>query len=383
MASLLGLQPPSLLQTVLDNVGVALAVIDREGRFVFTNQAALKMLGVTGDLNGVSWLEWRRRYLFRDQQGRPFPAEHAPIVRLLAGEEVEPQEVGVTLPDGSFKWLHAAAHPFSILGMSGVFMIIADETERVELRRAMERTQRMEDLGLLAGGLAHDFNNMLSVLAENVALARSDHEISESMRVRLQGMATAIEKGSVLATKFVQYSRAAHAIQICPVQIDDIVNVALELTRPLLRDRIRVKSELGPGLPAVEADPGRMEQVLVNLILNAIDAMPNGGELIVHTELVTADLVSDDVNSEAKKFIAVSIADTGVGIPQNLHTTIFDPFFTTKPAGKGTGLGLASAIGIVRQHNGHIKVESTPGVGTKFSIYLPVGDKAAARENSP
>src|SRR5215472_17168641 len=362
MASLLGLQPPSLLQTVLDNVGVALAVIDREGRFVFTNQAALKMLGVTGDLNGVSWLEWRRRYLFRDQQGRPFPAEHAPIVRLLAGEEVEPQEVGVTLPDGSFKWLHAAAHPFSILGMSGVFMIIADETEQVELRRAMERTQRMEDLGLLAGGLAHDFNNMLSVLAENVALARSDHEISESMRVRLQGMATAIEKGSVLATKFVQYSRAAHGIQICPVQIDDIVNVALELTRPLLRDRIRVKSELGPGLPAVEADPGRMEQVLVNLILNAIDAMPNGGELIVHTELVTADLVSDDVNSEAKKFIAVSIADTGVGIPQNLHTTIFDPFFTTKPAGKETGLGLASAIGIVRQHNGHIKVESTPGV---------------------
>jgi len=247
----------------------------------------------------------------------------------------------------------------------------------------MERTQRMEDLGLLAGGLAHDFNNMLSVLAENVALARSDQEISESMRARLQGMATAIEKGSVLATKFVQYSRAAHAIQICPVQIDDIVNVALELTRPLLRDRIRVKSELGPGLPAVEADPGRMEQVLVNLILNAIDAMPNGGELIVHTELVTADLVSDDVNSEAKKFIAVSIADTGVGIPQNLHTTIFDPFFTTKPAGKGTGLGLASAIAIVRQHNGHIKVESTPGVGTKFSIYLPVGDKAAARENSP
>jgi signal transduction histidine kinase len=260
-------------------------------------------------------------------------------------------------------------------------MIIADETEQVELRRALERIQRMEDLGLLAGGLAHDFNNMLSVLAQNVALARSDDGIPESTRAHLQNMAMAIEKGSVLATRLVQYSRA-HEIQTRIVQIDDIVNVALELTRPLLRNRIRVKTELAPGLPAVEADPARLEQVLVNLILNALDAMPDEGELTVRTELLTGDVVSDGVSDETKKFLVVNIVDTGVGIPQSLHTTIFDPFFTTKPEGKGTGLGLASAAAIVRQHKGHIKVESAPGAGTKFSIYLPVAAKGVHEKST-
>ncbi len=378
MPSILGLQPQTLLQSVLDSVGAALAVIDHEGKFVFTNQAALNMFGATKSLSGVSLLEWRRDYTFHDSQGREIAAEEAPVLRALAGEEVKPHEVRVTLPDGCVKWLHAAGVPFSVLGLKGVFVIIIDETEQVELRRALERAERIEAVGLLAGGLAHDLNNMLSVLSENVALALTEPGIPEALRARLQQMGTALEKGGALATRLVRYSRAQE-IQTRPVQINDIVNAALELAQPLVKSGVRVKSELECCLPNVEADPSRMEQVLVNLILNALDAMPEGGELALHTELVAGDTVSGDKDEAKKRFVLISVADTGVGIPENLQPNIFDPFFTTKPGGRGAGLGLSSARAIVRKHNGYIKLQSTPGAGTKFSIYLPIEEKSTEK----
>ncbi len=382
MPSLLGLQPQTLLQSVLDSVGVALAVIDRDGKFVFTNQAALKMFGTTEKLDGVSLLEWRRDYTFQDSQGRTIPPEQAPILRLLAGEEVPPQEVGMTFKDGRTKWLHAAGHPFSVLGLSGVFIIIADETEQVELRRAMERAQRIEAVGLLAGGLVHDLNNMLSVLSENVTLVLTDQDLPETTRSRLQQMDTALGKGAALATRLVQYSRI-QKIETRPIQINDVVNAVLELTRPLFKGRVRVHSDLGRCLPIVEADPSRIEQVLINLVLNALDAMPQGGELARHTEVVPverapSELMSDGKNKTTKQFVLITVADTGVGIPEHLQCSVFDPFFTTKPIGKGAGLGLSSACAIVRQHNGYIQVQSAPGAGTKFSIYLPVTEETVS-----
>jgi two-component system, cell cycle sensor histidine kinase and response regulator CckA len=371
MPSLLGLQPQSLLQSVLDNVGVALAVIDHEGRFVFTNQAALNMFGATESIGGVLCEEWRRDYVFCDNQGRVIPWQQASLLRALAGDEVEPQEVGVTLPDGRTKWLHSAGSRFSVMGLTGVFVIITDETEQVELRRAVEQAHRAEAVGLLAGGLAHDLNNMLSVLSGNLILALADQGIPETTRERLQQMQVALGKGAALATRLVRNSRT-QKIQTRSVQINDIVNSALQLAGPLLKTRVKVKTELGGSLPAVEADISRMEQVLVNLILNALDAMPDGGELTVHTEIVPGDSVSAWKNENAAQFVLTTIADTGTGIPENLQESIFDPFFTTKPDGKGAGLGLSSASEIVRQHKGHIKVQSAPGAGTKFSVYLPV-----------
>jgi signal transduction histidine kinase len=371
MPSLLGLQPQSLLQSVLDNVGVALAVIDREGKFVFTNQAALNMFGATESISGVLFEEWRRDYVFCDNRGRVIPWQQAPLLRALAGDEVEPQEIGLTLPDGRIKWLHSAGSRFSVMGLTGVFVIITDETEQVELRRAVERAQRTEAVGMLAGGLAHDLNNMLSVLSENLVLALADEGIPEPTRERLQQMQVALGKGAALATRLVRNSHT-QKIQTHPVQINDIVNSALELAGPLLKSRVKVKTELGCSLPAVEADISRMEQVLINLILNALDAMPDGGELTVQTEVVSDDSVSARKNENAAQFVLTTIADTGTGIPENLQESIFDPFFTTKPDGKGAGLGLSSASEIVRQHKGHIKVQSAPGAGTKFRVYLPV-----------
>ena len=354
-------------KSILDSVGVALAVIDHEGRCVFTNQTALNMFGVTENL---SFTEWRRAHKVQDSQGREIPAEQAPLLRALAGEEVEPCDVRVTLPDGRIKWLHSAAFPFSVLGLSGVLAVCADETEQVELRRAMEQAQRMAAFGVLAGGLVHDFNNILSVLSGNIALAQNDEDVQQ-IRARLQQMAVALDKGAALVARLMQYSHK-EGTQLRPVQINEAVNAVLELTRPLLKDQVRVKTKLSRRLPAVQAYSSQLEQMLLNLILNALDAMPEGGELTLSTGLVAGDAVSEGKNEKKNQFVLITVADTGIGIAEHLRVRMFDPFFTTKPGGKGVGLGLSSARSIVRQHNGHIKVHSTPGAGTKFSIYLPV-----------
>ena len=369
MPSLLGIQPPALLQSVLDNVGVALAVIDQERKFVFTNKAALDMFGASEDL---TLAEWRRQdFKLHDSYGRAIPQDQAPLLRVFAGEEVEPHEVRITFPDGRSRWLHVAAHSFSVLGLSGVLVLVTDETEQVNLRKAVERFQRVEEFALLAGGLAHDFNNVLSVVSANADLALTDDQLPE-VHTRLRQMQAALAKGSALVARLIQYSRKNQP-QRASVQINEVVDSALELVRPLITSRVRVKTALFPDLPSVAADASRLEQVLVNLILNALDAMPHGGELTLRTSLSASDEIVIGENAGNAQFVTVAVADTGLGIPENLRHKIFDVFFTTKAEGEGlgAGIGLATAQAIVRQHNGHIKMETEIGAGTTFTIYLP------------
>jgi signal transduction histidine kinase len=357
-----------VLKAVLDNVGVALAVIDYQRRFVYTNQAACSMFGAIQDL---PFAQWHHDYKFQDSQGREIPFGQAPILHALAGEEVKPHYVRVTLPDGRVKWLHAAAHRFEVLGLTGVLVVVTDETEQAELRMALEQAQRIEACGILAGGLVHDLNNLLSILSGNIVLALGDEGVHEITRARLQEMQMALGKGTALVLRLMRYSRKQDT-QIGPIQINEVVNVALELVRPLVKSEVGVKTKLSDRLPAVQADSSQLEQVLVNLILNALDAMPDGGELSVCTELVSGDAMPGMNDDEKKQFVLVSVADTGIGIPENLLPNIFEPYSTTKPIGVGAGIGLSSAQLIVRQHNGHIKFQSVSGVGTKFSVYLPV-----------
>ena len=367
MLPLQTLELPAVLKSILDNLGIALAVINSEHRFVYTNQAAFKMFGARENL---SFAEWRPNYKFQDSQGREIPEGRAPVIRALAGEEVKPHDIRMTFADGSARWLHAAAHRFSVLGLSGVFVMVADETEEVEMRKALERTQHIEAFGILAGGLVHDFNNILSVLSGNITLALGDDGVQEVTRARLQEMRVALDKSTALVKRLMKYKRKQDT-PLGPVQVNDVLNTTLELVRPLVKS-VRVKTEVSHCLPAVQADSSRLEQVLLNLILNALDAMPDGGELVVCTELVSGDAVQDGNNEGKAQFVLITVADTGIGIPENLLPSIFEPFFTTKPIGVGAGLGLSSARLIVQEHDGHIKVESTPGAGTKFSVYLPV-----------
>jgi two-component system cell cycle sensor histidine kinase/response regulator CckA len=367
---LFGIQPAGLLQTMFESIGAAVAVVDRHGRVVFANQTALDMFGVTRKESPIAFQDWRQNYTFEDFLGHEIPMEQSAVMRALKGERVESQEVRVKFPEGGVKWLLTWAYPFSTMGLAGVLALTVDQTAEVDLRRAAENLQRMETLGALAAGLTHDFNNILDTILLNVALALRDESSREETRARLEQISVATKKAAHLVTRLMQFSRTQR-LEVRTVQINDVVREVVQLVYPLFRENIVVKTDLSEGLPPIQADPSQIEQVLINLIVNALDAMPNGGELKVSTAVAdtSAGTPSPDTSHQ---FVAISVADTGAGIPEDLQSAIFEPFFTTKPADKGTGLGLSSAYGIVRQHKGNIKVQSAPGAGATFVVSFPV-----------
>jgi signal transduction histidine kinase len=372
MASLLALEPPTILQSVLDEAGVGLAIINRDGKLALTNQALLNIFGMAQNPSGMSVVDWRSGYKFENEQGLEVPVEESLIVRALAGEATYPQNFRVTLPDGSVKWLHGAGHHFSILGLEGVLVIVTDETEEVELRRAAEKIHRIETAEVLASSLAHDFNNMLSVVAGSLTLALSDPGLGANAGASLQQATQALDRGAALAKKLARFTHPQE-VQTRAVAVNDVVKGSVQLIRPLLGDGVQLRLDLRDGLPIIQADPDEIEQALINLMLNALDAMPQGGELKVSTGLESP---APDQGGTAEQFVSIGVADTGMGIPERLQARIFEPYFTTKTQGRGSGLGLASAYRIVGQYKGHIEVKSAPHLGTKFTVFLPAQNAA-------
>ncbi len=371
--SVSGIQAPNLLQSVFDNVGAALVVIDNEGRVVFTNPAFATLFGEICKQSSMHFDDWARTFLsrgyrFQDDQGRDIVVDYSRVRQVLVGEEVQPCDFRVIFPDGNWKWIHACAHLFSIVGLNGALLIATDETVHVELRNIAARLERLETLGSVSKALAHDFNNILEVISANVYLAFPDLHIPESTRERLEAISQASQKATELVRRLMQFGRA-HTPEMREVQINDLITGVLQLVRPLFRHGVHLKTNLRPGLPMVHADAIEIDQLLVNLIVNALDAMPQGGDLIISTDVERADAPGQRSDQGETKFVLISITDTGIGIPSSVQSQVFEPFFTTKQ--KGTGLGLSSVYGIVRQHGGEIKVHSEPAKGTNFTISLP------------
>jgi signal transduction histidine kinase len=254
------------------------------------------------------------------------------------------------------------------MGLKGVLAIVVDETTEVELRRAASQLQRMETLGALAAGLTHDLNNILDTISLNVELASGTQYGTPDFGRHLSQISVASRTAAELVNRLIQFSRS-QVLDYQPVQLNEIIADALHLVAPLVRENIVVKTKLESGLPLVKGDTLQLEQALVNLIINALDAMPDGGELRISTGVERRTAASGNSNKEV---VAITVADTGPGIAEEHQALVFDPFFTTKPAGKGTGLGLSSTYGVVRQHQGNIAVNSTPGAGASFVISLPV-----------
>jgi two-component system cell cycle sensor histidine kinase/response regulator CckA len=363
-----GLQPAGLLQTVFEEIGVAIAVIDRQGKVAFANRTALDLAGIKEEEKAPSFEEWRRSYRFENSLGHEISLEDSAVMRALKGEHVESQEVRFKCPDGTTKWLLTWAYPFSAMGLAGVLAIVVDETTEVELRRAASQLQRMETLGALAAGITHDLNNILDTISLNVGLAQKCTPPSENHEVRLHQISAACTKAAGLVKRLMQFSRT-QALEYRPTDINVVVTDVVHLVNPLFRHNVAVKTDLLTGLPRVQGDALQLEQALVNLIVNALDAMPNGGELKISTTLQRGKNPAG--TNKNKELVLITVADTGIGIAPQVQSLIFEPFFTTKPSGRGTGLGLSSVYGIVRQHHGSIEVHSAPGAGAAFVISLP------------
>lgn len=251
-----------------------------------------------------------------------------------------------------------------------------DEQRRIQeaLRRSEEhlhQSERMETMGRLAGGISHDFNNLLTVIAGYSEMLMLDFQHDEKVRAPAQEIKSAADRAAMLTGQLLAFSRR-QVINPKHLKLNEVIEGVLSMLRRLIREGVQFNIKLMSELPCIKTDHSQLEQVIVNLALNARDAMPNGGELTIETGMVDAldkKVNSGEVFSTPSVFLAVS--DTGTGMDQNTLTHIFEPFFTTKAPGKGTGLGLATVYGIVRQAGGIINVKSSPGHGSRFEIYFP------------
>ncbi len=239
--------------------------------------------------------------------------------------------------------------------------------ERLQLQQDLARAQKLEAIGRLAGGVAHDFNNVLTAILGSAELLMLDTPPGEHAREEVEIIRDAAIRAQDLIRQLLAFS-ARQVLQPVVLDLNDLITDLGRMLRRLIGEDLTLDTDLAPDLCAVRADPGQVEQVLVNLAVNARDAMPDGGRLAIRTANVDA---TDGGDVPAGPYVLIEVTDTGTGMDAPTLARVFEPFFTTKERGKGTGLGLASVYGIVRQSGGHIAVTSTPGVGTSFRIHLP------------
>lgn len=267
-----------------------------------------------------------------------------------------------------------------------VLAVVRDITERRRIEEEVRQLQKEESIGRLAGGVAHDFNNILMAIQGMTEMLRNDLAQRTHSDKRLDAIEKATQRGASLTRQLLAFARR-QVIQPSQVGLNDLVGRVAEILRPLLGEPIELKTNLFTGLSAVSIDSNQFEQVLINLAVNARDAMPRGGKLLIETGNVTLDEIYCSQNPDVAPgpYVMLAVSDTGTGMDSETVKRIFEPFFTTKAVGKGTGLGLAMCFGIVKQNHGHISVYSEPGHGTTFRIYLPASGAlpTATREIAP
>ncbi|MBI5095220.1 MAG: PAS domain S-box protein [Candidatus Hydrogenedentes bacterium] len=247
-----------------------------------------------------------------------------------------------------------------------------DITEELKLEEQLRQTQKMEAIGQLAGGVAHDFNNLLQAIQGYSEMARDKIPAGNSASVDIQEVLKASERASALVRQLLTFSRQ-DAVQPRRVNLADRINSVLKLIRRVIGENIELHVVHAPNVSSIYADPNQVDQILMNLCVNARDAMPRGGAIRIWTSnaQVDSEFVSEHPWAKPGNYVTLGVSDTGEGMTPEIVAQIFEPFFTTKEVGQGTGLGLATVYGIVQRHNGFIDVTSEPGKGTEFRIYLP------------
>ena len=292
------------------------------------------------------------------QQVKPYRAEHR-ILRPDGTERIVLEQAELMHDD--------TGRPVRMIGT------VQDITEVKNLEARFRQAQKMEAIGQLAGGVAHDFNNALEVIrlhADLVLMKAS--QLHPEVAEGLKQIAAASDHAASLTRQLLAFSRK-QVMQAKSLNLNDVIGNLTKMLNRIIGEDIQLQCTYANRFPFVFADPGMIEQVLINLAVNARDAMPQGGRLLIATDRITLDDRSAELQPDARpgRFAWFTVTDTGTGIAPEHRSHLFEPFFTTKPVGKGTGLGLATVYGIIQQHRGWVEVSSTVGSGTTFKIFLP------------
>jgi len=293
--------------------------------------------------------------------------------RVFATGETARGKEWVTYPDGRKALLDFAIAPLrgDDGAPTGLIVLGRDVTEQDRLEEELRQAHKLEALGRLAGGIAHDFNNLLTVVIGNLELVRTGAAVGAEADEMLAATERAAKQAADLTKQMLGFARR-EPLRTTAVDLNALVRDSLALLRRTIDPRVAIRFAPAAGLPAVAADPVQVQQIVMNLCLNARDAMPNGGALTLETS-ASADRTAAD----GRACVRLAVSDTGVGMTDEVRAKIFDPFFTTKGVGQGTGLGLAVVYGVAKAHGGSVEVASVPGAGSRFDVYLPCAAGAA------
>ena len=359
------------LQTLLAMLPLGLALADRDGRFLYLNQAFIRAAGIPAGSTPI----YPGDLVIREDK-----TAVADAVRRFATGQAVSGDMAVRLRDRPEEPIALTIAGARGLGEAAVLLSLKDNTEESRLKREIAQATKMQAVGQLAGGVAHDFNNILTGIIGHCDLMLMRHTPGDSDYDDIQQIRINSNRAAGLTRQLLAFSRQ-QTLRPQILQLPDVVSEVSNLLQRLLGETVTLVIKHGRGLGAIRADPGQLEQVIVNLAVNARDAMAGrgpGGTLTIQTYSLTSAEVrkmGSDIMPIAD-YTALKVSDTGSGIPPEILGKIFEPFFTTKEVGKGTGLGLSTVYGIVKQSNGFIFADSEVGKGTDFVIYLPVNAEA-------
>jgi two-component system cell cycle sensor histidine kinase/response regulator CckA len=371
------------LATVLDNIPIGVVLAEApSGRIVFRNRAVGQLSGVAD--TPVDEIAGYNRVRGMRPDGRPYQPAEWPLARALSqGETVSAEEIEIVRSDGSQSTWSVNAAP--IRDQSGVVVAAVTAFHDVSHRRRVEQhlrqVQQMEAVGRLAGGMAHEANNQMSVVLSASAFILRRPDLADMVRKDVESIKRAAERTAAVTAQQLAFGRR-QILRPRVLDLNEVIRDFSPVLRRTLGEEISLELDCDQGVGHIKADRGQIEQVLLNLTLNARDAMPYGGRLRLETQSVslTEEYSSfrSDVAIRRGPYVLLTVSDTGQGMDRATLNRIFEPFFTTKPVGHGTGLGLSTVYGIVKQSDGYVWAYSEPGQGTSFKIYLPAVQRELA-----
>ena len=367
---------------MLESLDAGIVACDAAGSLTLFNRAARDILGLSKE--DVPPERWAEHYgLYEPDGKRLLEKEALPLYRALCGERVRNVELLIRRKDGHARSALVSGQPIlDVHGQSvGAVVAFHDITERKALEGQLRQAQKLEAVGSLAGGVAHDFNNLLTVIGGYSQMLMQQMGSGDSNYTSVEEIAKASERAAALTRQLLAFSRK-QVLEPKIIDLNTIVRDMEKMLQRLLPASIDFATALSADLGSVKADPGQIEQVLLNLVVNARDAMLQGGRMVVTTGNTALREPRSEflIDLAGGPYVVLSVSDTGSGMSAEVQARIFEPFFTTKEVGKGTGLGLSTVYGIVKQSGGAVDVESEVGSGSTFHVYLPqIAEPAESR----